>query len=243
MTENQQPGSSMKATMSEAGNQAGELADQTARAGQHLAGTAKESAAQVVVEVKEQATGVLSMARTSLADQVSTQQQKAAQGLHAIAGQLSGMADSGTSGLAGNVVRRAADRTTSAAAWLESGDPASLLNDVATFARRRPSAFLALATGAGVAVGRLSRGLAAGAVGGPRPTAHRAAGSPVGGSSSGTARHARTSPAAAGTSGADDPFLHEPTLPAGLPPVSVDMLPPGPAGAVPPTDPFSTGRH
>jgi hypothetical protein len=243
MTENQQPGASTKATMSEAGNQVGELADQTARAGGHLAGTAKESVAQVAAEVKEQATGVLSMARISLADQVGTQQQKAAEGLHTIAGQLSAMAGSGTSGLASNVVQRAADRSASAAAWLESGDPVSLLNDVAKFARHRPAAFLALAAGAGVLVGRLSRGLAAGTAGGPRSTAHRAAGAPVGGSGSGTARHARTSLSAPGTSGADDPFLHEPTLPAGLPPVSVDTLPPGPAGAVPPTNPFSTGRH
>jgi hypothetical protein len=242
-TANQEPGPTTKATPSEAGSQARQLADQTVGAGQHLMGTAKESVAQVAGEVKGQASSVLSQARTGLTDQLGAQQQKAAEGLHAIAEQLSSMASGSDSGPASTLVQRVADRTTSAAAWLEAGDLASLLNDVASFARRRPGAFLALAAGAGAAVGRLSRGLAAGAPSGSGGTAHRAPGAAATGAASGTPKHARQSTSAPATSALSDPFTHEPTVPPGQPPVSVDALPPGPAGGVPSTDPYSTGRH
>ena len=56
--------------------------------------------------------------------------------------------------MAGNLVREAAQRTGSLAEWLNARDPGSVLDEVKSFARRRPGAFIAIAAVAGVAVGR-----------------------------------------------------------------------------------------
>ena len=45
--------------------------------------------------------------------------------------------------------------------WLDTHEPADLLDEVKRFARRRPVAFLALAAAAGVAAGRVTRGAVA----------------------------------------------------------------------------------
>jgi hypothetical protein len=65
--------------------------------------------------------------------------------------------------VASDLVRQAADRSHSVASWLDGRDPGSLLDEVKTFARRRPGTFLLLAAGAGVLAGRLGRSLQAGA--------------------------------------------------------------------------------
>ena len=45
--------------------------------------------------------------------------------------------------------------------WLDTHEPADLLEEVKRFARRRPVAFLALAAAAGVVAGRVTRGAVA----------------------------------------------------------------------------------
>jgi hypothetical protein len=93
---------------------------------------------------------------------VSVQQQRAAQQLHSVADELHAMAaNGGQSGLATEVARQAADRVRGAASWLEQREPSDLLEEVRRFARRRPGTFLIGAAVAGVAAGRLTRGLAA----------------------------------------------------------------------------------
>ena len=64
-------------------------------------------------------------------------------------------------GVATDLARQAADRARTAAGWLADRDPGSLLDEVRTFARRKPGTYLALALGAGVLAGRLTRGLTA----------------------------------------------------------------------------------
>jgi hypothetical protein len=64
-------------------------------------------------------------------------------------------------GVATDLARRAADKARTAAGWLADRDPGSLLDEVRTFARRKPGTYLALALGAGVLAGRLTRGLTA----------------------------------------------------------------------------------
>ena len=64
-------------------------------------------------------------------------------------------------GVATDLARQAADRAWQAAGWLTDRDPGSLLNEVRSFARRKPGTYLAIALGAGVLAGRLTRGLAA----------------------------------------------------------------------------------
>src|SRR6478735_8569011 len=57
--------------------------------------------------------------------------------------------------------RQAADKARQAAGWLADRDPGSLLDEVRSFARHKPGTYLAIALGAGVLAGRLTRGLTA----------------------------------------------------------------------------------
>ena len=144
--------------------EAGDLAHQATDSAQHVAETAKAEAANVAGEVKANAKDLLYQAKTDLTDQAGLQQQKVAQGLHSISGELRTMANASEQpGVATDLIRQAADRSASVASWLEGRDPGSLLNEVKTFARQRPGTFLVLAAGAGILAGRLTRSLSAGA--------------------------------------------------------------------------------
>ena len=147
-------------------DEAAEVTRQAADAAQHVAGTAKAEAANVAAEVKTNARDLLHQAKSDLTDQAGTQQQKAAEGLRSISTQLHSMASaSDQPGVASDLVRQAAERSSAVASWLDGRDPADLLTEVQSFARQRPGTFLLLAAGAGVLAGRLSRSLSAGAPG------------------------------------------------------------------------------
>ena len=64
-------------------------------------------------------------------------------------------------GPATDLVKQAAERTSTVASWLEDREPGNVVDEVTRFARQRPGAFLAIAAGAGLLVGRLGRGLKA----------------------------------------------------------------------------------
>ena len=137
---------------------------QAADSVQNVAGTAKTEAANVAAEVKTNAKDLLYQAKSDLTNQAGTQQQKVAEGLRSISTELHTMSDaSDQPGVASDLVRQAAERSSAIAAWLEGRDPGSLLTEVKSFARQRPGTFLLLAAGAGVLAGRLSRSLSAGA--------------------------------------------------------------------------------
>jgi hypothetical protein len=141
--------------------------DEAAGVGQHareaggqVAQTATDQARQVVAETGQQARDLLGEAQGQARDQASVQQQKAAQQLHSVADELGQMAaNGGQSGLATEFARQAADRAHGVASWLEQREPADLLDEVRNFARRRPGTFLIGAAVAGLAAGRLTRGL------------------------------------------------------------------------------------
>lgn len=157
-----------------------DTAQQAADSARTVAHAAKTEAAGVAAEARSEAANLLSEARSQLSGQASSQQQKAASGLRSVSDQLQAMSRaSGQPGLASDLIRQAAERSAAAAAWLDRGDPAALLDDVASFARRRPGTFLLLAAGAGVLTGRLTRGLGAGA-GQPEGGRHRAETPPAG---------------------------------------------------------------
>lgn len=146
--------------------EASEVKDQAAASAQNVAETAKTEAANVASEVKSNAKDLINQARTDLTAQAGTQQQKAAQGLRSISDELHTMAQSSDQpGVASDLIRQVADRSSSMATWLDNRDPGSLLNEVKSFARQRPGTFLMVAAGAGVLAGRLSRSLSAGAPG------------------------------------------------------------------------------
>lgn len=142
--------------------QAGEVADTAKQAGAQVADTVKEQAGQVTTEAKNQAKQLLAQTQSELSEQAAGTQQRVSEGLHALADELSGMArNSEQDGVATDLARQAADKARTAAGWLADRDPGSLLDEVRTFARRKPGTYLVLALGAGVLAGRLTRGLTA----------------------------------------------------------------------------------
>ncbi|MBV9792537.1 MAG: hypothetical protein JO016_01245 [Actinobacteria bacterium] len=141
--------------------------DEAAGVGQHareaggqVAQTAGDQARQVAAETGRQARDLLGEAQGQVQQQAAVQQQRAAQQLHSVADELGQLAsNSGQSGVATEFARQAAGRVHGAASWLEQREPADLLEEVRHFARRRPGAFLIGAAVAGLAAGRLTRGL------------------------------------------------------------------------------------
>ena len=149
-------------TTDAAKEQAAQVADTAKEAGVQVTDAVKEQAGQVAAEAKQQAKQLLSQAQSELSEQAATTQHRVSEGLHALADELSGMArNSEQDGVATDLARQAADRARSAAGWLADRDPGSLLDEVRAFARRKPGTYLALALGAGVVAGRLTRGLTA----------------------------------------------------------------------------------
>ncbi len=129
-------------------------------AGQHVAGVAKDQAADVAGTTKREARDLLNQGRSQLVDQTSQQQRKVAEGVRSLSDELRSMADEAPSGTGSDLVHEVSKRADDVAGWLER-EPSEVLEDVKDFARRRPVAFLAIALGAGVVVGRLGRGLQA----------------------------------------------------------------------------------
>jgi hypothetical protein len=140
--------------------QASSVAGSAGEAGQHVASVAKEQASQVAAETRDQARNVLGQARIELTQQASDQQERVVGGLRSLGTELGSMAErSEQPGVATDLARQASSKVHEVAEWLEGRDPSSLLDEMRTFARQRPGTFLALALGAGVAVGRVTRGL------------------------------------------------------------------------------------
>jgi hypothetical protein len=184
--------------------------------------------ANVAAEAKSSAKDLLLQAKWGLSSQAGTQQQKAAEGIRTISSQLQTMAGAPEKqGIASDLIRQAADRTSSVASWVEGRDPAALLTDVQSFARRKPGTFLLLAAGAGVLVGRLGRGLQAGTTQSP--------GSVSSSTSPRTAQAPRTAPVAQPTvlpAGGGADLYDEPVVVGGAP-VSTSSLPSGTAEDTP----------
>src|SRR5918994_4638530 len=140
-------------------DEAGEVARTAADAGRQVAGTAAEQAANVAQEVKAQARDLVGEARGQVQQQARNGQQKAADGIRALSAELREMAGTGAQqGTVSEVARQVADRADRLADWVGEREPGDLLEEVRSFARRRPGVFLAGAALAGVVVGRLTRG-------------------------------------------------------------------------------------
>ncbi len=126
----------------------------------HVVETAKHEAANVASEATSQAKQVYSQTKQELTEQAATQQQRVADGLRSIGEELNSLAHgSENPGLATDLVRQASTRVSGASDWLSQRDPGSLVDEVKTFARRRPGVFIAGALIAGVVAGRLTRAL------------------------------------------------------------------------------------
>ena len=137
------------------------LADEAAGAGRRVAETAKDESKAVASETGRQVRRLGDDVGQELRDQAAKQQTRVADGIRSVGDEFSSMADHADEGMAADLVREAGRRADRVGQWLGQRDPSSLVREVKGFARRRPGVFLAIAVGAGVVVGRLTRALAA----------------------------------------------------------------------------------
>lgn len=171
---------STDSTTDVAKQQAGDVAAGAADAGKHVAGVAQDQAQNVAAEATNQAKDLIHQTRGELTEQAAAQQKRAASALRALGDELGSMARSTDNpGVASDLARQAADRSGSIAAWLDDREPGHVLDEVTSFARRRPGAFLAIAAGAGLLAGRLGRGLTAGGYSGDRTQTPRTGAAPA----------------------------------------------------------------
>ena len=141
--------------------QAGQVGQTAAQAGGQVAQTTKDQATNVVGEAKQQGRDLAWEARTQVGEQAGRQKARAVGGLRSLGDELQQMAgQGGQSGIAVEVARQAATRAHGLADHLDRHEPSDLLDQVRTYARRRPVVFLAGAAVLGVLAGRLTRNLA-----------------------------------------------------------------------------------
>jgi hypothetical protein len=141
-------------------HQASDLGHSSAEAGKHVTDVAREQASGVAAEAGRQGRDLLQQAQGQLEDQAVQGQRRLARQLLSLSDELRSMADaSGQDGVAAGLARQAASRAGSAGQWLDNRDPRQVVNEMQSFARRRPAVFLALAAGTGLVAGRLTRGL------------------------------------------------------------------------------------
>ena len=150
------------ATRDVAKDKAADVGQAAAGAGQHVANVAKEQSVQVASEAGQQAKELLTQAQAQAKEQAAVQQERAVGGLRTLSSELASMSKNADNpGVASDLARQAAERTSAVAGWLDGREPAAVLDDLTAFARRRPVAFLAIAGGVGFLAGRLTRGLKA----------------------------------------------------------------------------------
>ncbi|AND17781.1 hypothetical protein C5C18_12660 [Rathayibacter tritici] len=161
------PSSSATDTAKEAAGtakeQAGAVADDAKQAASDVLSAGKDEAANVVQEAKVQVKDLLDQSRSQLTEQAHSQKENAAKGARAFSDDLTALAngEGGQDNMAANLVSQAASRAQGVAQWLENRDPSQLLDDVRSFARRRPGAFILIAAATGLVGGRLIRALTA----------------------------------------------------------------------------------
>lgn len=154
----QQPTSddpSMKEKATEAVDQGRQAAGQVAQsAGQHVQ--------QVTQEAAQQARDLVGEAREHARRQAGDQHRALVDNLRSLSSELSSMVErSEQSGTATQLVSQARERVDGVAGWLDQRQPGDLVEELRTFARRRPGTFLLGALAAGVVAGRLTRGAVA----------------------------------------------------------------------------------
>lgn len=138
--------------------QAKQAAGTAADEGQRVAGVASGEAKKVVSEATSQVHGLVGQATSQLEDQSRTQQNRLAETLGSFSSDLHSMADTSGGGLAADLAKEVADRAQQVSQHLQAREPRDLLDDLRSFARRRPGTFLGGALVAGIVAGRLTRG-------------------------------------------------------------------------------------
>src|SRR3954467_3000890 len=153
-----------KETKNLAMGEAKNVGQTAAQAGSQVASTAADQAKEVAQETQRQAKDLLDQGRTQVKEQVVSQQQKAGQSLSSLAQELRSLADGSSQGAPGparDLLQQASGMVESFAGKLQNREPGELLDEVRSFARRKPGLFLLGAAAAGVLAGRLTSGIKA----------------------------------------------------------------------------------
>lgn len=178
------------ASSTTAKDQAQQAAGTAADESKHVAGVARDEAQKVASEARSQVSSLMNEATSQVADQTRTQRDRVVETLRTFGDDLDKMATQTDGGMAADLAREGASRARTLSSRLDGREPSDLLDEVRSFARRRPGTFLLGALAAGVVAGRLTRaakdGTTAAGAGGPRlatePVGHgTAAGTPVAG--------------------------------------------------------------
>jgi hypothetical protein len=151
-------------------SEAGAVATRAAEETKGVATTAMEGTREVATQAADQMSSVVGQAkeqiqtlvgdtRTEVQQQAETQAAKAAEGLRSLSQQFGALAEGRTADAPQlqQYLTTAQSRLSDAATRVEARGPQGLLDDLASFARRRPGMFLLCAAGAGFAAGRLVR--------------------------------------------------------------------------------------
>jgi hypothetical protein len=159
-TEPLPPAQEQQGTADVVKEQAADLGGSTVQAGKHTAQVVQQQASDVAAEASRQGRDLLQQAQSQVGEQVAQGQQRLASEFLSVSEELRSMAESSQqNGTASELARQAASRAHDVGRWLDARGPADVVNELQSFARRRPGMFLALAAGAGLIAGRLTRGL------------------------------------------------------------------------------------
>jgi len=145
-------------------DQASQVKQGATEAASQVGSTSKEQAVQVAQEAKSQVRDLAGEARGQVSQQAGAQRDKLVTALRALGDELEQMVNGGggtESGIATQFARQASSKVQEFAGFFENREPADLIDDVRSFARRRPGAFLAGAAVAGMLAGRMTKGAVA----------------------------------------------------------------------------------
>ena len=125
----------------------------------HLGSMGGEEVQKVAAEAKSQVRSLWDETGSQVHDQTTHQRDRLVGTLQTLSLDLEDMASrSDGSGLATELAREAARRARDLSGRLDGREPGQMLDDVRSFARRRPGLFLAGALAAGIVAGRIARG-------------------------------------------------------------------------------------
>lgn len=141
--------------------EADRLKGQAQSAAEDVAGTAKHEAHAVQDEAMAQVKSLASSVQEEANAQASAQQQRLAEQSRTVTDDLQRISrgERPESDMVLRAVSTVAERAETFTRHLETKEPSELVSDVRRFAARRPGAFLLIAAGAGLVVGRLTRGM------------------------------------------------------------------------------------
>jgi hypothetical protein len=175
---------------------------------QQVANVARDKTGEVVDEAKQHARNVVDVVRVEARRRADEQTGRAVNALHDVSRQLRSMSEHGEGGSLTDLAQQAAQRTDEFASHLEQGGVDRVIQDVRSYAQRRPGTFLLAAGAAGFLVGRLVRSASSAAGSNPSPSTSTLA--PTWSAQSGPPTAAismEPTPAPPYAAGTDEPYL------------------------------------